>query len=63
MPLVGDNRGFCNHGKCLILWYERNSNRMLALRCARYNGTDDQVFAWYQQQQRGAKNHRMLPKV
>ena len=26
-------------------WYEENSNQMLALRCAKYNGTFDQVFA------------------
>ena len=26
-------------------WYEANSNEMLALRCAKYNGTFDQVFA------------------
>lgn len=26
-------------------WYEANSNQMLALRCAKYNGTFDQVFA------------------
>jgi hypothetical protein len=30
-------------------WYEINSNQMLALRCAKYNGTFDQVFAGYQQ--------------
>jgi uncharacterized protein UPF0236 len=35
-------------------WYEANSNQMLALRCAKYNGTLDQVFARYQQRQRGA---------
>jgi hypothetical protein len=35
-------------------WYEMNSNHMLALRCAKYNGTLDQVFERYQQQQRGA---------
>jgi len=35
-------------------WYEANSNHMLALRCAKYNGTLDQVFVHYQQQQRGA---------
>ena len=32
-------------------WYEVNSNQMLALRCAKYNGTFDQVFARYQQRQ------------
>jgi hypothetical protein len=30
-------------------WYEINSNQMLALRCAKYNGTLDQVFVRYQQ--------------
>ena len=29
-------------------WYEGNSNQMLALRCAKYNGTLDQVFGRYQ---------------
>jgi uncharacterized protein UPF0236 len=33
-------------------WYEVNSNQMLALRCAKYNGTLDQVFAGYQQRLR-----------
>jgi hypothetical protein len=33
-------------------WYEVNSNQMLALRCAKYNGTLDQVFARYQQRLR-----------
>ena len=35
-------------------WYEVNSNHMLALRCAKYNGTLDHVFERYQQQQQGA---------
>jgi Uncharacterised protein family (UPF0236) len=35
-------------------WYEINSNQMLALRCAKYNGTFDQVFARYQQRLRTA---------
>jgi hypothetical protein len=30
-------------------WYALNSNQMLALRCAKYNGTFDQVFARHQQ--------------
>ena len=34
-------------------WYEVNSNQMLALRCAKYNGTLDQVVVWDQQRQRG----------
>jgi uncharacterized protein UPF0236 len=35
-------------------WYEANSNQMLALRCAKYNGTLEQVFARYQQRLREA---------
>ena len=35
-------------------WYELNSNQMLALRCAKYNGTFDQVFVRHQQRQRSA---------
>ena len=31
-------------------WYEENSNQMLALRCAKYNGTFDRVFARFQRQ-------------
>jgi hypothetical protein len=31
-------------------WYETSSNQMLALRCAKYNGTFDKVFARYQQE-------------
>lgn len=30
-------------------WYEANSNQMLALRCAKYNGTLDRVFMRYRQ--------------
>ena len=30
-------------------WYVTNANQMLALRCAKYNGTFDRVFARYQQ--------------
>jgi len=33
-------------------WYEANSNHMLALRCAKYNGTLDHVFVRYQQRLR-----------
>jgi len=33
-------------------WYEVNSNHMLALRCAKYNGTLAQVFVRYQQRLR-----------
>jgi hypothetical protein len=31
-------------------WYEENSNQLLALRCAKYNGTFDRVFARFQRQ-------------
>jgi len=33
-------------------WYEINSNHMLALRCAKYNATLDQVFGRYRQRLR-----------
>lgn len=36
-------------------WYEANSNQMLALRCAKYNGTFARVCARYRQRQLGAK--------
>jgi hypothetical protein len=35
-------------------WYESHSHRMLALRCAKYNGTFAQVFARHQQRLRKA---------
>jgi hypothetical protein len=35
-------------------WYEANSNQILALRCAKYNGTLEQVFARHRQRQHGA---------
>jgi Uncharacterised protein family (UPF0236) len=35
-------------------WYEANSNQMLALRCAKYNGTFHQVFARDQHQKSDA---------
>lgn len=35
-------------------WYEANSNQMLALRCAKYNGTFNQVFARCRQEKLGA---------
>lgn len=31
-------------------WYEESSNQMLALRCAKYNGTFEQLFTRYQHQ-------------
>jgi len=35
-------------------WYEASRNQMLALRCAKYNGTSNQVFVRYQQEKLGA---------
>lgn len=35
-------------------WYESNSTQMVALRCAKYNGTFEKVFARYQQRLRTA---------
>jgi len=35
-------------------WYEANSNEMLALRCAKYNGTFDRVFERYRRRLRDA---------
>jgi hypothetical protein len=35
-------------------WYAGNSNHMLALRCAKYNGTLDQGFVRYQQRLRAS---------
>jgi uncharacterized protein UPF0236 len=35
-------------------WYELNSNQMLALRCAKYNGTFDRVFERYRRRRREA---------
>jgi hypothetical protein len=35
-------------------WYENNCNQMLALRCAKYNGTLDQVFVRHQERLRAA---------
>ena len=35
-------------------WYEVKSNQMLALRCAKYNGTFQHVFERYRQEKLGA---------
>ena len=35
-------------------WYEASSNQMLALRCAKYNGTFNQIFVRYRQEKLGA---------
>jgi len=34
-------------------WYVANGNQMLALRCAKYNGTFDRIFDRYQQKMQG----------
>lgn len=34
-------------------WYVANGNKMLALRCAKYNGTFDRIFERYQQKAKG----------
>jgi hypothetical protein len=34
-------------------WYVTNANQMLALRCAKYNGTFDRVFARYRRRLQG----------
>jgi hypothetical protein len=34
-------------------WYVSNANQMLALRCAKYNGTFDRIFARYRQRLQG----------
>jgi hypothetical protein len=35
-------------------WYAINCNQMLALRCAKYNGTFDQVFVRHQERLQAA---------
>jgi hypothetical protein len=50
------NTGLC-HGRRKrsgAWWYEGNSHEMLALRCAKYNGTFDRVFERYRQRLREA---------
>ena len=42
-------------------WYEANSNEMLALRCAKYNGTFDRVFERYRQRLREASESPNAP--
>jgi hypothetical protein len=37
-------------------WYEQSSNQMLALRCAKYNGTFDQVFTRFQRLKSGTSD-------
>jgi hypothetical protein len=55
--------GIASSNKCIchvrlkrsgVWWYEVSSNQMLALRCAKYNGTFDQVLVRYRQERLGA---------
>lgn len=41
-------------------WYVDNANQMLALRCAKYNGTFDRVFEAYQQ--KATQSHTEAPR-
>jgi hypothetical protein len=43
-------------------WYVANSNHMLALRCAKYNGTFERVFARYQQQMLAKSQQKNVKK-
>lgn len=42
-------------------WYVTNANQMLALRCAKYNGTFDRVFARYRQRMQASQGEN-IPK-
>ena len=41
-------------------WYVERANGMLALRCAKYNGTFSRVFALYKQKSTGDKGRSIL---
>ena len=43
-------------------WYVANSNHMLALRCAKYNGTFERVFARYRQQMLAKSQQKNVKK-
>jgi hypothetical protein len=43
-------------------WYQTHSNHMLALRCAKYNGTFDRVFGRYQQTRLAKSQQKHLKK-
>jgi hypothetical protein len=43
-------------------WYVSNSNHMLALRCAKYNGTFERVFARYRQRMLEKSQHKGVKK-
>ncbi|MBI3303373.1 MAG: hypothetical protein HYZ72_15015 [Deltaproteobacteria bacterium] len=43
-------------------WYVANSNHMLALRCAKYNGTFDRVFTRYRQQMLAKSQQKNVKK-
>ena len=57
LAVVGLNRRtnsfvMCGSSALGAWWYEGNSNEMLALRCAKYNGTFDRVFERHRQRLR-----------
>ena len=54
--IESSNKFICHVGlkRSGAWWYESNGNQMLALRCAKYNGTFDQVFKRHQQRIRQA---------
>jgi hypothetical protein len=43
-------------------WYQTNSNHILALRCAKYNGTFEGVFECYRQKMLTKSQHRHVKK-
>jgi hypothetical protein len=43
-------------------WYVANSNHMLALRCAKYNGTFERVFELYRQKMLERSQHKSVKK-
>jgi hypothetical protein len=44
-------------------WYVERANEMLALRCAKYNGTFERVFQIHKQRVRALANHGELPPL
>lgn len=44
-------------------WYEVDSNQLVALRCTKYNGAVEQVFARSRRRQQDMRTERMLSMV
>jgi hypothetical protein len=44
-------------------WYEESSSQMLALRCAKYNRTFNQVFTLYQHQKADSEESPNAPSA